>query len=95
MTAKPQDHLSKTHSFEHNGKSYTIPSLKSLPMGAVRKARKTNDEAEKVFIILESVLDEDSAELKAVDSMNADEFQSFLEGWTQGASVGESVSSES
>lgn len=95
MTATPQDHKSKTHTFEHNGKSYTIPSFSSLPMGAIRKSRKAENEMDGVFRILESALAEDSKELEAIDSMDAETFDAFLKGWTQGAPVGESSSSES
>jgi hypothetical protein len=85
----------KTYTFEHKGKSFTIPSFNALPMGAIRKARKAKDEADQAFTILEAVMPEDSPELAAVDSMAAAEFNAWLEGWTQGSSVGESVSSES
>jgi hypothetical protein len=81
--------------FEHNKKKHTIPSFAALPMGALRKARKGEDEADKVFIILETVLPEDSAALAAIDEMDATEFGVFLQEWTQGAAVGESSSSES
>ena len=85
----------KTYTFEHKGKKHTIPAFNALPMGAIRKARKAKDEADQAFTILEAVMPEDSPELAAVDSMAAEEFNAWLEGWTQGASVGESVSSES
>lgn len=95
MTATPQDHKSKTHEFEHAGKKYTIPAFSSLPMGAIRKSRKAENEMDGVFRILESCLAEDSEELAALDTMDSDEFEAFLKGWTQGAPVGESSSSES
>lgn len=93
MATAPQDHNSKTHTFTYAGKSYTIPSLKSLPVGVTRKARKAKDETDQVFIMLESAMGEDSAELAAIDLMDADEFNEFLTGWTQGAPVGESSGS--
>lgn len=62
-------------------------------MGAIRKARKGVDDVDKAFIIIEAVLGEDSAELKALDQMTAGEFQVFLEGWTEGAPLGESSDS--
>lgn len=89
MTAKEK------YEFTHDGKKYSIPAFSALPMGAVRKARNAKNESDQVFIILESVMPEDSAELAAIDSMDATEFSKWLDGWTQGASVGESVSSES
>lgn len=88
MTA-PQDHKAKTHTFTHNGTDFTIPAFTSLPIGVIRKARKGKDEADTAFIILETVMGEDSKELAAVDAMDQTQFQTFLEGWTQGAGVGE------
>jgi hypothetical protein len=85
----------KNYKFEHKGKTYSIPNFNELPMGALRKARKANDEADQAFTIIEVVMGEDSAELAALDSMTAKEFQAFLEGWTQGAPLGESSSSAS
>lgn len=81
--------------FEHAGKTYSIPTLKSLPVGAIRKARKGKDETDTLFIMLESVMPEGSPELAALDAMNNEEFAKFLEAWTQGAPLGESSSSES
>jgi hypothetical protein len=93
MATAPQDHNSKTFTFTHAGKSFTIPSLKSLPVGVTRKARKSKDDTDMVFIMLEAVMAEDSKELAAIDSMDADQFNEFLTAWTQGAAVGESSGS--
>lgn len=90
MTAK-----NKTFEFEHKGKTFTIPAFSALPMGAIRKARKAKDEGDQVFTIIEIMLGEDSPELAALDAMDGDEFQVFIAGWTQGAPLGESSSSES
>lgn len=89
MTAKPEDHKSKTYTFTHNGTDHTIPAFASLPIGVIRKSRKASDDGDKAFIILETIMGEGSPELNAVDSMDAAEFNEFLKGWTQGASVGE------
>jgi hypothetical protein len=86
---------SKTYTFEHNGKKFTIPAMNALPMGVLRKSRKAADEMDRAFMILEELMGENSPELKAVDSMDADAFNEFLTGWTQGAPLGESSSSES
>lgn len=83
------------HKFTHQGKTYTIPAFDSLPMGAIRKARKAKDEADQAFTIIETVMGIDSPELAAIDTMTAPEFQTWLEGWTQGAPLGEASSSES
>ncbi len=84
---------SKTYTFEHDGKKYTVPAFNALPMGAIRKARKAKDEADQVFTIIEIMLGEDSPELAALDGMDSTEFQAFMAGWTQGAPLGESSSS--
>lgn len=86
---------SKTFTFEHKGKKFTIPAFSALPMGAIRKARKAKDEADQAFTIIETVMGEDSDELAAIDSMSPEEFQVWLTGWTEGAGVGEASSSES
>jgi hypothetical protein len=80
--------------FNHNGSDHTIPSMDEVPMGVIRKSRKTANEMDAAFTILEEVMGEGSAALAALDEMQAPEFQAFLEAWTQGAPVGESVSSE-
>lgn len=85
---------SKTYTFEHKGKKFSIPSMSALPMGVLRKSRKAADEMDRAFMILEELMGENSAELKAVDSMDPEEFNTFLTGWTQGAPLGESSSSE-
>lgn len=85
----------KTFTFESAGKKFTIPAFKEIPMGAIRKARKSTDEADQVFTILEEVLGHDSKELSAVDKLNAEDFAKFIQEWTQGAPLGEASSSES
>lgn len=94
MTAKKTDN-GATYTFTHNGEEFTIPAFSDLPMGAIRKARKGENEADRAFLILESVMDEDSPELNAIDEMKPDEFNDWLNGWTQKAPVGESASSKS
>lgn len=85
----------KTFTFTHKGEEYTIPSFTSLPVGAIRKARKAKDEVDQAFTIIESVVDKDAKTLDAIDDMSMEEFQSFIQAWTQGVSVGESSSSSS
>lgn len=86
--------LEKFH-FTVDGEDYSIPKFATLPMGVIRKARKAEDETNMVFDILEAAVGEDSDEIAAIDRMTGTEFQVFLKGWMHGASVGESVSSES
>lgn len=79
----------KTFTFTHKNKNFSIPAFSALPIGVVRKARKGKDEADTAFLILETLMGEDSKELAAIDAMTQEEFQTFIEGWTQGAGVGE------
>jgi hypothetical protein len=81
------------YTFEHNKKTYEIPFFTELPMGAIRKARKATDDIDKAFIIIEELLGENAPALEALDTMKSAEFQKFLEGWTQGAPMGESLES--
>jgi len=85
----------QTHDFTHEGKTYTIPSFSALPMGAMRRARKAKDEIDQIFTILEMTLGEDSEAIQAIDQMQPAQFEEFVKAWTQGASMGESSSSES
>jgi hypothetical protein len=78
------------YTFKHRNKNYTIPNFADLSMGVIRKSRKGSDDLDRAFIIIEELLGEDSPEIKALDEMTPTEFQKFLEGWTQGASLGES-----
>lgn len=85
----------KTYTFTFQDEDYTIPAFSALPIGVIRKSRKAKDEADQAFTIIETLMGEDSRELAAVDAMGVEEFQKFLEGWTQGAGVGEASSSAS
>jgi hypothetical protein len=97
MTAKTakETMTAQDFTFTHKGKKHSIPAFAALPMGALRKARKAEDEGDKVFTILENVLSETDPALAAIDSMTATEFAAFLEEWTQGVAVGESSGSGS
>lgn len=83
------------YNFTIEGKKYAIPHFNQIPVGVLRKSRKSKDEMDQVFTILELVLGDDSDVLDAVDTLDGDRFQAWLKGWTQGAPVGESSSSES
>lgn len=84
----------ENYHFTVDGEDYSVPHFANVPIGVIRKSRKAKDEMDQVFLILEAVMPEGSAELEAIDSMSGDEFQQWLKGWTQGAPVGESSSSE-
>lgn len=86
---------SKTFSFEHKGKTYTMPSVKAIPNGAIRKTRHITDEVDKSYSIIELVVGEDSEVLAAFDEMTVEEFTNVISEWTKGASLGESSGSES
>jgi hypothetical protein len=81
--------------FEHAGKTYSLPNIQEVKPGAWRKARKGTDEMDKAFLLLEIVLGEDSPELAALDELEPEAFNAVIEQWMQGATPGESVSSES
>jgi hypothetical protein len=83
------------YDFTIKGTEYAIPSFKDLPAGALRKARHASDDMDRVFIILEETLGADSDVIRAIDALSLTEFGDWMQGWTQGASVGESSSSES
>ena len=78
-----------------DNKEYTIPAVKAIPSGILRKTRKIVDEADQAFTLLELLLGEDSPELAALDAMPAELFQKTLIEWQKGASLGESSGSES
>jgi hypothetical protein len=79
--------------FTQDGEEYTIPRFTDLPTGVIRKARKAEDDLDRVFTILENVLGLDCPELDAIDRMTTSEFAEFLKEWTGGVAVGESSGS--
>lgn len=83
------------YNFKIKETEYEIPSFKDLPAGALRKARHASDDMDRVFIILEETLGAESDVIQAIDALSLTEFGDWMQGWTQGASVGESSSSES
>jgi hypothetical protein len=96
MTAQPQDHLppaSTKFVLDTNGVKVEIPNFRSLPMGAIRKARKAGNDTDATFVLLEETLGEGSEALNAIDQMSAEEFGEFLKEWTGGAPLGEALDS--
>lgn len=85
----------KAFTFTYAGKEYTMPSIKSIPNGVIRKTRNIADEVDKSYTIIELILGEDSETLKVLDEMSVEEFTVVIYEWTQGASLGESSGSES
>lgn len=82
-----------TYDFEIAGTTYSVPSFKDLPAGALRKSRKASDDMDRAFIILEETVGEDSDVIRAIDTLSVTELGEWLKGWTQGAPLGESSSS--
>jgi hypothetical protein len=80
--------------FEHAGRTYELPHIQDIKPGAWRKARKGTDEMDKAFLLLEFVLGEDSDALAAIDELEPEVFNTLITEWMQGATPGESVSSE-
>lgn len=90
MSAKTPAKISHNKfEFEHGGKTFHIPMFKDLPTGVLRKTRKSTDDLDKAFLIIENVMGEDSPELNAIDNMSISEFGDFVKAWTQGAPMGE------
>jgi hypothetical protein len=83
-----------TYDFEIDGVTYSVPAFKDLPAGALRKARTGTDDMDRAFIILEQTLGEDSDVIHAIDTLTVTELGEWLTGWTKGAPLGESSSSE-
>lgn len=79
-----------SYEIKHNGKTVKLPDFKNLPVGVVRKARNLNQE-EQMWFIIENVLGE--KELAVIDELSISEFSEAMNGWTQGAPVGESLQS--
>jgi hypothetical protein len=72
---------------------YEIPAFADIPAGALRKGRKGSDDMDRAFTILEEAIGAESETLAALDKLTLAEFGKWLEGWTQGAPLGESSSS--
>lgn len=79
--------------FEHKGKEYSIPKFENIPSGVVRKSRKSENDLDAAFLVLELTLGEDSKELKALDEMSLTEVGKVIKAWTNGVTMGESSGS--
>ena len=82
------------YKFTVAGKDYEVPAFLDIPAGALRKSRKGADEIDKMFIILEEALGENSKEIKALDSLSTRELGEWIKGWTDGAKLGEVLDSD-
>ncbi|MFA5712302.1 hypothetical protein [Mycolicibacterium sp.] len=93
---KPQDHRKPADedrfTFDHDGKTYSLPRFGSWSAGLVRRVRKLPD-VDATFTILEEVADPET--LAAIDAMDLDEFNRLQQDWAEhgGVTLGESGSS--
>lgn len=98
---KPQDRLAAVADFPDTVTVNTsrgplvLPHFSKIPGGALRKARKAQDQLDQFYLLLEIALGDPSPELDFVDSLTIAEQGEVFTQWTQGAPVGESSSSES
>ena len=83
------------YKFEIDGTEYEIPQFADLPLGALRKARKAQDELDATFELLEGTLGADSPSMAALDTLTIEQFKAWFEAWAGGSTVGESSGSES
>lgn len=103
MTAskKPQDHLQAianmpaTVTFETSLGELVLPHFSRINGGALRKARKAQDQMDQFFIIIEEFCGDPSPELDHLDKLPVIELGELFMQWTQGVGLGESSSSES
>lgn len=75
-----------SYTYTHKGKKIQLPEFKEIPVGLVRKIRN-EPEANQPWLILEELLTD--KQLEIVDTMTIPEFTEFMNGWTQGANLGE------
>ena len=83
------------YKFEIDGTEYEIPQFADLPLGALRKARKAQDELDATFELLEGTLGAESAVMAALDGLTISKFKTWFDGWAGGSTLGESSGSES
>ena len=78
--------------YEHDGKTITLPHLKNLPFGVIRKLRH-EEPGEQLFGILEHVAD--AASLAALDELGMGQVQDLFDAWqaASGVEMGESSAS--
>jgi hypothetical protein len=65
-----------------------LPELTSIRAGVLRKARRSTDEMDQFFTILEEVLGEDSLALHVLDQLPLSELAEVFQQWT-GVTPGE------
>lgn len=96
MATTPQDRKPKAEAatesvtFEHGGKTYTLPHKSAMKAGMLRRLRNKGD-LDFAFSMLEELCDEDT--LAALDDMTVEAFDEKLGEWQEhlfGGSPGKS-----
>ena len=84
--------MEKFHFDSPKGK-ITVPKFKHMPFGIVRKSRHIESDQDKVFYMLEQMLDEKN--LSILDELTGPEVNDFMTAWQADSdiSVGESSAS--
>jgi len=84
----------KTYDFTIQGKAYSIPLFKDMPIKVLRKTRHITNEMDMAFTVIELAIKDESI-LEALDTLTVEEFSTWQQGWLGEASMGESSGSES
>lgn len=95
MTVEPQDHLPAvpaTITLTTSLGDITLPHPAKIPFGTLRKANQLT-EAEQLFFMFDKLASEEA--LAILDQLDMVEIMTIHQAWSQGAALGESVSSES
>lgn len=95
MTATPQDHLSEipaTITLSTSKGDVTLPHPAKIPFATLRKANQLS-EGEQLFYMFENLASAEA--LEVLDQLDMAEIMVIHQTWSQGGSLGESVSSES
>jgi hypothetical protein len=70
----------KTFTFEVDGKKYTIPAYKKIPMRALELALDEENQVKQALIILNETV-KDKKTLDTIKDMSVDDFVLFVEAW--------------
>jgi len=81
---------SEDYTFTHKGKVYTLKPPSAIKVGVLRRAARSDNELETMFLMLESIADKNA--LAAIDDMTIAELNEVFAGWQRhgGITVGES-----
>lgn len=79
----------KIYTFTYEDKEYTIPSIKNIPNGVIRKTRHIADEVDKSYTIVELIVGDNTELLDVFDNMTVEEFTNFIKDWAGTEQLGE------